>query len=120
MTSCDGCKQKGLCCSFSILESETMWLLPNYTCKYLDHNTNLCTIFSNRFKVNPECGSMEVMQDWGGMPDKCNYHVEMKFKYRAKIASPKNEKRLFKKMKKLWSKIGFPISFDPKLSRRVL
>jgi uncharacterized cysteine cluster protein YcgN (CxxCxxCC family) len=89
-----------------------MWLLPNHFCKFLDKEAKKCTIFERRFELNPECGSMEVMQEYGGMPPECNYHDHMEFRYKTKVASPKNEKRLWKKVKKIWAKIGTPFSYD--------
>jgi uncharacterized cysteine cluster protein YcgN (CxxCxxCC family) len=88
-----------------------MWLLPNHYCKFLDPESKECTIYETRFTDNPECGSMQIMVDHGGMPPECNYHKELKFKYKTKIASPKNEKRLWKKVKKLWKEIGTPFSY---------
>ncbi len=88
-----------------------MWILPNYYCKFLDPVKKECTIYNTRFIDNPECGSMEVMVESGGMPPECNYHAELKFKHAAKIASPKNEKRLWKKIRKIWKERGVPYSY---------
>jgi uncharacterized cysteine cluster protein YcgN (CxxCxxCC family) len=88
-----------------------MWILPNHQCKFIDKETKECSIYENRFKINPECGTMELMAISGGMPPKCNYHATMKFKYKTKVASPQNEKRLWKKILKIWKERGAPFSY---------
>lgn len=97
-----------------------MWLLPNYHCRFLSKETKQCTIYENRFEYNPECGSMEIMQQNGGMPPECNYHKELKFKYKTKVASRKNEKRLWKKVKRIWREIGEPFSYDKEKSHALV
>lgn len=93
-----------------------MWILPNYHCQFLNFETKGCTIYFNRLNINPECGDLQVIEESGGMPPMCNYHAEMTFKYKTKIASPKTEKRLWKKIKKLWKENGEPFSYDKERS----
>lgn len=112
MPDCTGCKQLGVCCAFSVKEGNTLWILPSYRCRFLDKKTNLCTIYEKRHIINPECASMSLLRTHGAVPPKCNYLATMSFRYKGRVASVKNEKRLFKKLLKMWKKDGTPFSYS--------
>ena len=97
---CHDCKDMGLCCHFSVLESGTLYILPDHHCKYLGPDKK-CMIYPVRHEVNPECATMEEFAKYGGPPKHCNYKDDYDFKYRKiKVASKKEGKRLYKKIKK--------------------
>ena len=97
---CDGCKHMGMCCYRVLREGVTLYILPSLPCQYLGKDMR-CTVFERRHEVNPECATMEEVAKLGGVPSKCNYRFDYDFRYKdVRIASPKTEKRLLKKLRK--------------------
>jgi len=42
-------------------------------CEFLDTKTNLCTVFKDRFKKNPNCLTAEEAREIRALPDECPY-----------------------------------------------
>jgi hypothetical protein len=58
-------------------------------------------IFESRHVINPECANMDEYAMYGGHPGRCEYKDDYEWKYdKVKLASVKNGRRLYKKIKK--------------------
>jgi len=97
--NCNGCPQKGLCCCMTIKKSNVLWILPSIECKHLNKKKE-CDIYETRHKDNPACSSIENLSISGGVPDRCNYRKAYTFPFITKVASPRKEKILLKRLYK--------------------
>jgi len=70
------CHQCGLCCFEKILQEDGSWLIDlSRPCSWLDVETRLCTVYENRFEVNPRCRRITVPRALFAayLPPSCGY-----------------------------------------------
>jgi len=53
-------------------------------CIFLNLHTNLCSIYEDRFKINPLCLSIEQAIEQGALPKECLYIINNK-KYQKRL-----------------------------------
>jgi uncharacterized cysteine cluster protein YcgN (CxxCxxCC family) len=70
------CRRCGRCC-FDKLVDENDNLISMTPCRYLDQETNRCTVYENRFEKEPDCIRLtpENLLDFDWLPDDCGYVV---------------------------------------------
>ena len=66
------CLRCGRCCCKKIIIGETVFYTP-FTCRYLDVETKLCTVYERRHELNPGCLSVEKGIERGVFPADCPY-----------------------------------------------
>lgn len=82
MNYCLSCPDsiRGLCCYYSVIirKGKIIYniILPNHPCPFLDLDTKLCTIYEERFEINPYCESIKDAIKHNGLPKGCKYLKE--------------------------------------------
>lgn len=71
MSRCLNCTVQGECCYWHIIIDNQPQKFA--LCPFLNKNTKLCTIYDNRFKINPYCRTIEQAKDQGTLPEECLY-----------------------------------------------
>jgi len=72
MISKDICKKCGKCCYIKVVIGGIPFFSKNH-CKFLDTDTNLCTIYNDRYKKNPSCLTAEEALRIKALPNECPY-----------------------------------------------
>ena len=88
------CEQCGLCC-YEKIEDETGAVFFTATpCRYLDVETNRCSIYEHRFEVNPECVKLteKLVRKLSWLHDDCGYRKALGIR-RSRIRPEKWEER---------------------------
>ncbi|RKX80599.1 MAG: hypothetical protein DRP60_02815 [Spirochaetes bacterium] len=70
------CNRCGLCCYEKIRQEDGSWVIDlSNPCPWLDRKTHLCTVYENRFKVNPRCRRITVFSALFStyLPPSCGY-----------------------------------------------
>ena len=71
------CRRCGRCC-YAKLVIGTHVIALDEPCDYLDTTTNLCTVYENRFQVNPRCLTIKQGIANRAFPDGCPYVVAIR------------------------------------------
>ena len=79
---CIDCPVRGLCCYHSKKFGNNN-IITN-PCRYLDGDRKLCTIYEERFTINPICLTIEEAITKGQLPKECLYVFNNK-KYQKRI-----------------------------------
>ncbi len=66
---------RGICCYYLGLIEGHLIYLPNHPCKYLDLNTQKCSIYEKRKEINPNCLTLKEMYIKGTLPKRCPYVI---------------------------------------------
>ena len=66
------CRRCGKCCRDKYIIGDSIYF-GGGSCRHLDPDTNLCTIYENRHEINPQCLSVEKGIDLGVFPAGCPY-----------------------------------------------
>lgn len=66
------CRRCGKCCHKKIFIDGQVVYLPSF-CKFYDPQTRLCTVYENRFELNPHCLTVEEGIQLGVFPADCPY-----------------------------------------------
>jgi Uncharacterized conserved protein len=66
------CRRCGICCHEKIRFGE-MVVITDVPCKFLDVETNLCTVYEERFSRQPLCTTAARSAEAGALPDDCPY-----------------------------------------------
>lgn len=61
-----------------------MVVITDVPCQFLDTETNLCTVYPDRYARQPLCSSAEASVEGGTLPDDCPY-VGGRIGYRAPV-----------------------------------
>lgn len=80
------CRRCAACC----YEKYVMdgWVFTtNIPCPYLDAETNLCTIYADRHRLNPQCLDVPTGIQLGVFPSDCPYVADLQ-DYRPPLATP--------------------------------
>jgi len=69
------CKQCGRCCHEKLEDGRGKIIYTQEACQYLDRLTNRCTIFPQRFELNPHCVQLtpELVSELHWLPPDCAY-----------------------------------------------
>jgi len=70
------CHQCALCCYEKIQQEDGSWFIDlSRPCPWLDEETRLCTVYENRFEVNPRCRRITVVRSLFAayLPSSCGY-----------------------------------------------
>jgi uncharacterized protein len=73
----DICNRCGKCCYYK----QKIGKIPVFTnmhCEFLDENTNLCTVYENRFKMKPDCMTVDQAIRTKALPNSCPYVKNLK------------------------------------------
>ena len=62
---------RGMCCWFSYFDGEENFII--FPCNYLNKKTRRCTIYKDRFKINPHCLDIDTAYMMGALPKECAY-----------------------------------------------
>jgi hypothetical protein len=65
---------RGMCCWYSYFDGTDNFVI--YPCEYLSKKTRRCKIYKNRFKINPNCLTVDEALKEGQLPIKCAYVIE--------------------------------------------
>ncbi|QEN03588.1 hypothetical protein EW093_02370 [Thiospirochaeta perfilievii] len=81
---CCGC---GLCCyekEFS--DEDIIFINMEKPCKFLDCNSNCCTVYNKRFNINPDCKKVNLYEALFNpyLPSSCGYVKSVRFWKRRK------------------------------------
>jgi len=72
----DKCRKCGRCCYFmTVIDGQLV--RTNVPCPYLDAETHLCTIFKDRFWVNPRCLTLSQAIAQRVLPADCPYVADL-------------------------------------------
>jgi uncharacterized cysteine cluster protein YcgN (CxxCxxCC family) len=66
------CRRCGACCHQKIRFPDGV-LITDVPCEFLDTETNLCTVYPERFAKQPLCSSAEASVAAGALPGDCPY-----------------------------------------------
>ncbi len=66
------CRRCGKCCHEKIVIDGQVVYLPSF-CKFYDPESRLCTVYENRFELNPHCLTVEEGIQLGVFPADCPY-----------------------------------------------
>jgi hypothetical protein len=66
------CRRCGKCCYKKVIEGKRVYITP-FPCKHLDPNTNLCSIFQERHRINRLCLSVPQGLRCSAFPADCPY-----------------------------------------------
>ncbi|GAG15003.1 unnamed protein product [marine sediment metagenome] len=69
----DLCVKCGRCCHMRISIRGEVFVLPWSRCQHFDDKTNLCAVYKDRFKVRPECLTVEQGIKQRAYPRGCPY-----------------------------------------------
>ena len=72
MSDEDRCLKCGRCCYYKVVVDGRIVYTP-YPCKHLDTATKLCTIYSDRHRINQDCLTVEEGIRLGVFPADCPY-----------------------------------------------
>ena len=80
---CNGC---GLCCYEKEFNEDLIFINMEKPCKFLDTCSNKCSIYSERFKINPHCKKVNLFQALFNpyLPGSCGYVKKVRFWRRRK------------------------------------
>lgn len=69
------CRQCGRCCLEKLEDGRGKIIYTREACPYLDRQTNRCTIFPQRFELNPHCVRLtaELVPQLHWLPPDCGY-----------------------------------------------
>ena len=70
------CKKCGRCCWAKAILGDKIYY-TDIPCPHLDLETNLCSVYKERFKVNPDCLSIEDGIRLGVFPADCPYVADI-------------------------------------------
>jgi len=73
----DICVRCGKCCYIKIQFGEIN-VFTNRHCEFLDENSNLCTIYKDRFEKKPGCLTIEQAIAIRALPNSCPYIKDKK------------------------------------------
>ncbi|KKN56978.1 hypothetical protein LCGC14_0567000 [marine sediment metagenome] len=62
---------RGMCCYFSYFDGTDNFI--THPCLYLSKKTKRCKIYKKRFKINPQCLSVQKGLHEGSFPEECPY-----------------------------------------------
>jgi uncharacterized cysteine cluster protein YcgN (CxxCxxCC family) len=73
LNKCEGCPKdiKGLCCYHSAVFGNNK--VRTYPCPYLDLESCLCSIYEQRYELNPLCLTIQQAKVLGNLPEGCLY-----------------------------------------------
>lgn len=66
------CRRCGICCHEKVRFGEQV-VITDIPCPFLDVETNLCTVYPERFVKQPRCASAEDSVNGNTLPDDCPY-----------------------------------------------
>lgn len=66
------CTQCGKCCYKKVIIGPTVFITP-FPCEFLDTETNLCTVYEERFEKNPYCLAVDQGMQVSAFPEDCGY-----------------------------------------------
>lgn len=66
------CTQCGKCCYKKVIIGPTVFITP-FPCEFLDTQTNLCTVYEERFEKNPFCLNVNQGMQVSAFPEDCGY-----------------------------------------------
>lgn len=71
----DICSQCGLCCYHKYSNNGNIEINLAAPCRYLDTKTNKCTVYENRFIVEPKCKKVNLFRVLFSpyLPSTCSY-----------------------------------------------
>ena len=69
----DRCRRCGECCRKKATDQYGKVYLTDRYCQYLDVKTKRCTVYENRFEVNPNCQTVEEAIATRSLPYDCVY-----------------------------------------------
>ena len=72
------CKRCGRCCYHKLIIDDLVIALKN-PCIHLNTDTNLCTIYENRFEINPGCLNIERGIARRAFPEDCPYVTDISY-----------------------------------------
>lgn len=72
------CRRCGRCCYHKLVVGDLVIALKD-PCTYLDANTKLCTIYENRFELNPDCLNIERGIARRAFPEDCPYVADLTY-----------------------------------------
>ena len=81
---CHGC---GLCCHEKEYDDNNLlYINLEKPCKYLNRCDMSCSVYNNRFKINPECKKVNLFQALFNpyLPSSCGYVEKVRFWKRRK------------------------------------
>ena len=61
-----------MCCHQKIRFGDVI-VITDVPCEFLDAETNLCTVYPDRFVKQPLCSSAEASVEAGSLPEDCPY-----------------------------------------------
>lgn len=71
---CLECTIKRICCYLSRrFGNSNIVVVP---CPFFDTNTELCTVYDDRFNINPFCLTIEAATKQGQLPKECLYVID--------------------------------------------
>ncbi len=71
---CTGC---GKCCCDKVWRGKKLVALASF-CKFLDLETNRCSVYKNRFSYEPLCSQIDAeIIEMGALPEDCPYVVDL-------------------------------------------
>ncbi len=78
----DICARCGKCCYEKVDLGAGEICYTDETCKYLDTETNLCTVYERRHEVEPDCISLteHLVRTLHWLPEDCAYVKYVRFK----------------------------------------
>jgi hypothetical protein len=68
----DLCRRCGRCCCRKFIIRDRVYFSPFY-CRHLDRASRRCTVYAERFRVNPHCLSVDRGLSRGVFPADCPY-----------------------------------------------
>ncbi len=71
------CNQCGKCCYIKTMIGDKPIFTRNH-CEYLDTNSNLCTVYKDRFQKKPGCLTIDQAIKSNSLPDSCPYIKDIK------------------------------------------
>jgi uncharacterized cysteine cluster protein YcgN (CxxCxxCC family) len=66
------CRRCGKCCYIK-MKFGRVSIFTNKHCEFLDTNTNLCTVYKDRFEKKPGCLTIEQAIALNALPNDCPY-----------------------------------------------
>lgn len=66
------CRQCGVCCHEKVRFGDQV-VITDIPCPFLDTETNLCTVYPERFTKQPRCSSAEDSAKANALPEDCPY-----------------------------------------------
>lgn len=66
------CRRCGICCHEKVRFGEQV-VITDIPCRFLDVETNLCTVYPKRFAKQPRCSTAEDSAKANALPGDCPY-----------------------------------------------